>query len=55
LEDRNVETVSNYTIYDVVLPFPGNDIEYPENLKDFYKETLEKNGLTFEKPKQKVQ
>jgi tRNA pseudouridine13 synthase len=46
---------SNYTIYDVVLPLPGYDIEYPENLKDFYKETLEKYGLTLEMTKQSVQ
>jgi tRNA pseudouridine13 synthase len=46
---------SNYTIYDVVLPLPGYDIEYPENLKDFYKETLEKYGLTLEMTKQTVQ
>ncbi|XP_060518622.1 pseudouridylate synthase 7 homolog [Cylas formicarius] len=46
--------VQNYTIYDVVLPLPGYDVTYPENLKDSYKELLGKYDLTLEMPKQSV-
>lgn len=48
------EECANYTIYDVVLPLPGYDITYPENMKDCYKEILEKYGLSLEMTKQKV-
>nr|CAH7742870.1 unnamed protein product [Callosobruchus chinensis] len=48
------EDLTNYTVYDIVLPTPGYDIVYPENLKQYYKEVLEEFGLTLEMPKQKV-
>lgn len=49
------EDLDKYTIFDVVLPLPGYDIEYPRNeVKDWYKEELEKVGLTLEMPKQRV-
>ncbi|XP_044752070.1 pseudouridylate synthase 7 homolog [Coccinella septempunctata] len=46
--------LSKYTIYDIVLPLPGYDVIYPENLKEEYKEELGKYGLTLEMPKQSV-
>nr|XP_023019987.1 pseudouridylate synthase 7 homolog isoform X1 [Leptinotarsa decemlineata] len=46
--------ISNYTVYDVVLPLPGYDVVYPENLKQYYKEALEEHELTLEMTKQKV-
>lgn len=49
------EDLSNYTIFDVVLPLPGYDVEYPKNVvREWYKEELEKVGLTLEMPKQRV-
>ncbi|KAF2882212.1 hypothetical protein ILUMI_23954 [Ignelater luminosus] len=49
------DDLNNYTIYDIVLPLPGYDVQYPENeVKDWYKELLEKYDLTIEMPKQKV-
>ncbi|CAH2074927.1 unnamed protein product, partial [Iphiclides podalirius] len=38
----------NYTIFDVVLPVPGYNIEYPPNMVDYYKELLEKDNLKLE-------
>ncbi|XP_072940948.1 pseudouridylate synthase 7 homolog [Epargyreus clarus] len=37
-----------YTIFDLVLPLPGNFIKYPPNMVDFYEELLSKDGLTLE-------
>lgn len=49
------EDISNYSIYDVILPLPGFDIKYPENeVKDWYKEALQEYGLELEMHKQKV-
>ncbi|VEN43027.1 unnamed protein product [Callosobruchus maculatus] len=48
------EDLENYTVYDIVLPTPGYDVVYPENLKEHYKAVLEEFGLTLEMPKQKV-
>ncbi|CAH1986061.1 unnamed protein product [Acanthoscelides obtectus] len=48
------EDLENYTLYDIVLPTPGYDVVYPENLKQYYKEALEEYGLVLEMPKQKV-
>lgn len=49
-----VEDLDNYTIFDVVLPLPGFDIIYPENMKSFYTQLLEEHGLTLEMPRQRV-
>ncbi|XP_066247908.1 pseudouridylate synthase 7 homolog [Euwallacea similis] len=48
------EELYKYSIFDIVLPLPGFDVIYPENLKQCYKEVLEGYGLTLEMPKQKV-
>lgn len=37
-----------YTIFDVVLPVPGYNIEYPPNMVDYYRELLEKDNLKLE-------
>ncbi|XP_049865844.1 pseudouridylate synthase 7 homolog [Pectinophora gossypiella] len=37
-----------YSIFDIILPLPGHMIEYPPNMKQFYLETLEKDGLNME-------
>ncbi|KAL4708732.1 hypothetical protein ACJJTC_002567, partial [Scirpophaga incertulas] len=34
-----------YTIFDIVMPLPGYNIDYPPNMKDFYEELLKKDGL----------
>lgn len=37
------------SIYDIVLPLPGNDVVYPENeTADFFKEVLGKDDLNFQ-------
>lgn len=44
------ETLSKYTILDVVYPLPGCDIRYPENeIKKWYIDLLAKDNLTSEK------
>ncbi|KAJ8921000.1 hypothetical protein NQ315_015796 [Exocentrus adspersus] len=48
------EELPNYTIYDIVLPLPGYDVNYPEPMKQYYVEALEEHGLTLEMTKQKV-
>lgn len=42
------------TIYDVVLPTPGFDINYPSNLKDFYQETMAKDSIDYLKMRRNV-
>ncbi|CAH2107856.1 unnamed protein product [Euphydryas editha] len=34
-----------YTIFDIVLPLPGHSVKYPPNMKEYYQELLEKDGL----------
>lgn len=49
------EDLDNYSIYDLVLPLPGYDVTYPDNVvKEWYKDTLEEYGLTLEMQKQSV-
>jgi len=48
------EELDKYSIFDVVLPLPGYDVVYPDNLKDDYKQVIEEYGLKLEMPKQKV-
>jgi tRNA pseudouridine13 synthase len=42
------KSLSQFTMNDLVLPLPGHAMEYPSNLKDFYKEALAKDGLDIE-------
>ncbi|KAI9587390.1 pseudouridylate synthase 7 homolog isoform X1 [Glossina fuscipes] len=45
----------NYTIYDVVLPLPGYDVTYPDNIvNSWYEEFLEKYGLSSQSLKHNV-
>lgn len=45
----------NYTIYDVILPLPGYDITYPDNIvNSWYEEFLEKYGLSSQSLKHNV-
>lgn len=46
--------LSQYTIYDVVLPLPGYGVRYPDHLKDYYKQAVEEFGLTLEMTPHKV-
>lgn len=40
------DDLSNYSIYDVILPTPGHDILYPKNcIRDFYLDFMKKDGL----------
>ncbi|XP_075970106.1 pseudouridine synthase 7 [Anticarsia gemmatalis] len=34
-----------YSIFDIILPLPGGDIEYPPNMIEYYEELLKKDGL----------
>ncbi|XP_063821178.1 pseudouridylate synthase 7 homolog [Ostrinia nubilalis] len=34
-----------YTIFDVIMPLPGYNIDYPPNMKDFYEEEMAKDNL----------
>lgn len=44
-----LENLSQYSIYDVVLPLPGYDIQYPENeLRDRYQEILSADSVDFD-------
>ncbi|CAH1389798.1 unnamed protein product [Nezara viridula] len=43
------ETVSSASIYDIVYPLPGHDVEYPKNeIGKWYKEILQKDGISEE-------
>jgi hypothetical protein len=58
MQVKQVETeeeASKYTIDQVVLPLPSADAVLPGNLRDFYLQFLEKDGLTLESfaPKQR--
>lgn len=40
------EDLANHTIFDVVLPLPGYDVEYPQGeVGEFYASMLEADGL----------
>jgi tRNA pseudouridine13 synthase len=44
------ESLSKYTIFDVVYPLPGCDVRYPENeIGKWYIDLLAKDNLTSEK------
>ncbi|CAG5042579.1 unnamed protein product [Parnassius apollo] len=44
LTEQDVQS-GRYTIFDVVMPVPGYNIEYPPNMVEYYKELLEKDNL----------
>ena len=49
------ENMNNYTIFDVVLPLPGAEAMYPNNVcGEWYKELLEKDGIKLEDIKKKA-
>ena len=51
----NEENISQYNIYDVVLPLPGHSIVYPtEDVGNFYTELLSKDGIDKENFKNKI-
>ncbi|XP_052753373.1 pseudouridylate synthase 7 homolog [Galleria mellonella] len=52
LTEEDIES-GKYTIFDIIMPLPGYNIEYPPNMKDYYVELLQKDGLTTEL-KQKI-
>ncbi|KPI98082.1 Pseudouridylate synthase 7-like [Papilio xuthus] len=37
-----------YSIFDIVMPIPGHNVEYPPNMKEYYKELVEKDNLKLE-------
>ncbi|KAM3961945.1 pseudouridylate synthase 7 homolog [Aphomia sociella] len=47
LTEEDIES-GKYTIFDIILPLPGSNIEYPPNMKDYYVELLKKDDLTTE-------
>ncbi|XP_050306866.1 pseudouridylate synthase 7 homolog [Anthonomus grandis grandis] len=49
-----VDELENFTIFDIVLPLPGYDIVYPDNMKEFYQEVMNGHGISLEMPKQSV-
>ena len=49
------DNIGKYNVFDLVLPLPGFDIKYPLNdVKNWYKEVLENDGLTLEIQQQKL-
>lgn len=49
------ETVKDFSVYDVVLPLPGYDIELPSNsLKELYEQVLEEEAITLESFKHRI-
>ncbi|XP_072401441.1 pseudouridylate synthase 7 homolog [Diabrotica undecimpunctata] len=43
-----------YNIYDIVMPLPGYDVIYPDNMKEHYKAVVEELGLDLSMSKQSV-
>jgi len=39
------EEASKYSIFDVILPLPGNDITYPDNMVAFYEDLMAEDGI----------
>ncbi|RVE47309.1 hypothetical protein evm_008046 [Chilo suppressalis] len=37
-----------HSIFDIVMPLPGHNIDYPPNMKEYYEELITKDGLTLE-------
>ncbi|XP_074644790.1 pseudouridylate synthase 7 homolog [Tubulanus polymorphus] len=48
------ENLEQYTIHNVVLPLPGFDVIYPDNVKSWYEELFEKDELNINTLKHKV-
>ena len=46
--ELTAETAASYTIYDVVLPLPGVDVQYPASMKDDYAAAMTEYNVTQE-------
>lgn len=47
LSQNDVDS-KKYTIFDVIMPLPGYNIDYPPNMKDYYEMLVTKDDLTLE-------
>ena len=55
LTEEDLDSSTQYSIYDVVMPLPGYDVMYPGNsMKDWYRELMDKDGLDVDNMRHKV-
>lgn len=46
MKTLTVEDLDKYTIFDVIMPLPGRDVDYPgDQLGERYKELIRADGL----------